>query len=293
MAADALENALIAALPLGPQSPAGGVSLPDSFHGELQARRRAADPTSYPRASRPLPANLPARAGPYARAGAPACRDCAAGARPAHGAAGGACGAPRPAAAPRACATGRLRKLCFQGRWARQRPRTGAGQGARAAGCRLARARAQVTLLEARNLPVWGFPWQSNPYARVALGGQSVRSRRDDDTSHAGRHRAPVWNQEFQFLVENPASQARPRRRARWRRCARAPPRGARMGAACRRGGARVSLFWSAVAVLPSGGARMAHAAQRGGGARAARAAGRALQGLRAGRGRAAARRRC
>lgn len=38
MHADALENALIAALPLGPQSPAGGVSLPDSFHGELQAR---------------------------------------------------------------------------------------------------------------------------------------------------------------------------------------------------------------------------------------------------------------
>jgi len=209
MAADALENALIAALPLGPQSPAGGVSLPDSFHGELQARRRAADPTSYPRASRPLPANLPARAGPYARAGAPACRDCAAGARPAHGAAGGACGVPRPAAAPRACATGRLRKSCDQGRWARQRARTGAGRGARAAGCRLARARAQVTLLEARNLPVWGFPWQSNPYARVALGGQAVRSRRDDDTSHAGRHRAPVWNQEFQFLVEDPAAQAR------------------------------------------------------------------------------------
>lgn len=34
--ADALENALIAALPLGPQSAAGGVSLPDSFQGELQ-----------------------------------------------------------------------------------------------------------------------------------------------------------------------------------------------------------------------------------------------------------------
>lgn len=28
---DSLEHALIAALPLGPQSPAGGVSLPDSF----------------------------------------------------------------------------------------------------------------------------------------------------------------------------------------------------------------------------------------------------------------------
>ncbi|KAK9822688.1 hypothetical protein WJX81_000906 [Elliptochloris bilobata] len=100
MHADALENALIAALPLGPQSPAGGVSLPHSFYGELQ-----------------------------------------------------------------------------------------------------------VTLLEARNLPVWGFPWQSNPYCRLTLGGQAVRSRRDDDTSHAGRHRAPVWNQEFQFLVENPTSQ--------------------------------------------------------------------------------------
>jgi hypothetical protein len=34
--ADALEHALVAALPLGPQSPAGGVLLPDSFHGELQ-----------------------------------------------------------------------------------------------------------------------------------------------------------------------------------------------------------------------------------------------------------------
>ena len=34
--ADALENALIAALPLGPQSAAGGVSLPASFQGELQ-----------------------------------------------------------------------------------------------------------------------------------------------------------------------------------------------------------------------------------------------------------------
>lgn len=34
--ADALEHALMAALPLGPQSAAGGISLPDSFHGELQ-----------------------------------------------------------------------------------------------------------------------------------------------------------------------------------------------------------------------------------------------------------------
>ena len=39
--ADALEHALIAALPLGPQSAAGGVSLPDSFSGELQVGTRA------------------------------------------------------------------------------------------------------------------------------------------------------------------------------------------------------------------------------------------------------------
>ena len=31
-----MEHSLVAALPLGPQSAAGGVSLPDTFHGELQ-----------------------------------------------------------------------------------------------------------------------------------------------------------------------------------------------------------------------------------------------------------------
>uniref|UniRef100_A0A1D2A348 C2 domain-containing protein n=1 Tax=Auxenochlorella protothecoides TaxID=3075 RepID=A0A1D2A348_AUXPR len=98
--ADALEHALLAALPLGPQGDAGGVSLPDFFTGELQ-----------------------------------------------------------------------------------------------------------VTLVEARALPVWGFPWQSNPYCRLTLGGQAVQSRRDSETSHASRHRAPAWNQEFTFLVEDPRVQ--------------------------------------------------------------------------------------
>lgn len=64
-----------------------------------------------------------------------------------------------------------------------------------------------MTLREARNLPVGGLPWQSNPYCRLLLGNQVVSSRRDDDTSHAGRHRAPVWNQEFHFLVEDASSQ--------------------------------------------------------------------------------------
>ncbi|KAL0042532.1 hypothetical protein WJX79_002601 [Trebouxia sp. C0005] len=98
--ADALENALIAALPLGPQSAAGGVSLPDSFQGELQ-----------------------------------------------------------------------------------------------------------VNLMEARNLAVWGFPWQSNPYCRLSLGSQVMRSRKDDATSHRGSHKAPVWNQEFHFLVTDTTTQ--------------------------------------------------------------------------------------
>ena len=42
--ADALENALLAALPLGPQSAAGGVSLPDTFQGELQVRCKVSRP---------------------------------------------------------------------------------------------------------------------------------------------------------------------------------------------------------------------------------------------------------
>ena len=54
---------------------------------------------------------------------------------------------------------------------------------------------------------MWGFPWQSNPYCRIEVGSQSFRSRKDDDTSHAGSHRAPVWNQEFQFLVEDPSKE--------------------------------------------------------------------------------------
>jgi hypothetical protein len=65
----------------------------------------------------------------------------------------------------------------------------------------------QVVLKEARNLPVWGFPWQSNPYCRILLGSQAVRSRRDSETSQTSGHRAPVWNQEFQFLVEDPTVQ--------------------------------------------------------------------------------------
>ena len=30
----------------------------------------------------------------------------------------------------------------------------------------------QVSLKEGRNLPVWGLPWQSNPWCTLRLGGQ-------------------------------------------------------------------------------------------------------------------------
>lgn len=66
-----------------------------------------------------------------------------------------------------------------------------------------------MTLRGARDLPVWGFPGQSNPYVRLVLGSQAVQSRREGDTSHPGTHRAPCWNQEFQFLVEDPSTQVR------------------------------------------------------------------------------------
>ena len=61
--------------------------------------------------------------------------------------------------------------------------------------------------MEARNLAVWGFPWQSNPYCRLSLGSQVMRSRKDDATSHRGSHKAPVWNQEFHFLVTDTTTQ--------------------------------------------------------------------------------------
>jgi hypothetical protein len=69
--------------------------------------------------------------------------------------------------------------------------------------------RLQVNLMEARNLAVWGFPWQSNPYCRLSLGSQVMRSRKDDATSHRGSHKAPVWNQEFHFLVTDTTTQVR------------------------------------------------------------------------------------
>ena len=34
-----------------------------------------------------------------------------------------------------------------------------------------------------------------------------MESKRDEDTSREGSYRTPMWNQEFQFLVEDPQKQ--------------------------------------------------------------------------------------
>jgi hypothetical protein len=47
-------------------------------------------------------------------------------------------------------------------------------------------------------------------WVRLVLGEQAVASRRDSETSTASRHGAPVWNQEVQFLVEDPDKQVGP-----------------------------------------------------------------------------------
>lgn len=60
--ADALEHALLAALPLGPQGAAGGVSLPDMFTGELSVRRCDAAAFCFVLASAQCGYRMPRRA---------------------------------------------------------------------------------------------------------------------------------------------------------------------------------------------------------------------------------------
>ena len=60
-----------------------------------------------------------------------------------------------------------------------------------------------MSLREARGLPVWGLPGSSNPYCQFTLGMQSFGSKRSNDTGKGGFHGNPVWNQDFQFLVQD------------------------------------------------------------------------------------------
>lgn len=72
---------------------------------------------------------------------------------------------------------------------------------------RCAQGELSITVVEGRNLPVWGFPWQSNPYCRIVIGTQAVDSKRERETGSRGSFRCPNWNQEFQFLVEDSPKQ--------------------------------------------------------------------------------------
>ena len=73
-------------------------------------------------------------------------------------------------------------------------------RGARRAACSLtpplphptASLRLQVTLHEARDLPVWGFPWQSNPYCRMTLGSQAVQVRGSAAAARPTQHGLPA-----------------------------------------------------------------------------------------------------
>ncbi|KAL2641746.1 hypothetical protein R1flu_009333 [Riccia fluitans] len=64
-----------------------------------------------------------------------------------------------------------------------------------------------VTVCEARRLPIIGLTGWSNPYCTLALGDQVMESKRNKETSHPSSFRDPVWNQDFQFLVEDPKKQ--------------------------------------------------------------------------------------
>lgn len=65
-----------------------------------------------------------------------------------------------------------------------------------------------MTLVDGKDLPVWGFPWQSNPYCRLTLSSQAVDSKRERETGGRGSFKNPTWNQDFQFLVEDGPTQS-------------------------------------------------------------------------------------
>jgi hypothetical protein len=138
--ADAVEQALLAALPLGPQTPAGGVTLPEAFRvglGEMLhtclCRHHVAQlPVSVECTGLGLSAGL--------------------------------------ASQPPSASTFFVQQAC---NLPASQPACHAPAHEYFASCVLAgQGELDVVLREARNLPVWGFPGQSNPYARMLLGEQ-------------------------------------------------------------------------------------------------------------------------
>jgi hypothetical protein len=62
-----------------------------------------------------------------------------------------------------------------------------------------------VTLVDARKLPyLFG---KTDPYVVLSLGDQTIRSKKNSQTTVIGAPGMPIWNQDFHMLVSNPKKQ--------------------------------------------------------------------------------------
>ncbi|PNY16449.1 extended synaptotagmin-1, partial [Trifolium pratense] len=62
-----------------------------------------------------------------------------------------------------------------------------------------------VTLVDARKLPyIFG---KTDPYVVLSLGDQTIRSKKNSQTTVIGAPGMPIWNQDFHMLVSNPKKQ--------------------------------------------------------------------------------------
>lgn len=63
-----------------------------------------------------------------------------------------------------------------------------------------------ATLVDARNLS-YVFFGKTDPYVILSLGDQSIRSKKNSQTTVIGPPGEPIWNQDFHMLVANPRKQ--------------------------------------------------------------------------------------
>ncbi|KDP47006.1 hypothetical protein JCGZ_10733 [Jatropha curcas] len=63
-----------------------------------------------------------------------------------------------------------------------------------------------VTLVDARKLS-YVFYGKTDPYVTLSLGDQTIRSKKNSQTTVIGPPGEPIWNQDFHMLVANPRKQ--------------------------------------------------------------------------------------
>ncbi|KAK9691383.1 hypothetical protein RND81_09G193900 [Saponaria officinalis] len=63
-----------------------------------------------------------------------------------------------------------------------------------------------VTLVDARNLS-YVLYGKTDPYVTLRLGDQTIRSKKNSQTTVIGPPGEPIWNQDFNMLVQNPQKQ--------------------------------------------------------------------------------------